>query len=362
MARWRLPNLTRLLVGPHIINGLSVAVGVLGVAILASATLGFQAGQPATLGAIAASIADTPAPWREKARTIGLGFSLALLATTATQFSLPWPAATVLVIGAVAFVGGMLSGLGRWAVALAMQVIIPMVFVLGFPRETPAEAMTIEVVFAAGGLVYIAYALAATILTDSSARRLVAAESIREFSIYLQTIASIFDPKVELAAAYGRAIRGQAALSEQLQSARALLLHQATQASASLRLSATIGILLDAFDALVASQSDVRIGPRHAAGGPAPRAGAFVPADSLLQSGSSRSRTAHDRDAKASARSSAGARRHAAGGGAPRSGFLDRTRSRRRAGRHDPPARGGARPCRLASNGCSPTRRKRRAR
>ena len=259
MARWRLPNLTRLLVGPHIINGLSVAVGVLGVAILASATLGFQAGQPATLGAIAASIADTPAPWREKARTIGLGFSLALLATTATQFSLPWPAATVLVIGAVAFVGGMLSGLGRWAVALAMQVIIPMVFVLGFPRETPAEAMTIEVVFAAGGLVYIAYALAATILTDSSARRLVAAESIREFSIYLQTIASIFDPKVELAAAYGRAIRGQAALSEQLQSARALLLHQATQASASLRLSATIGILLDAFDALVASQSDVRL-------------------------------------------------------------------------------------------------------
>jgi len=257
MARWRLPNFARLLIGPHVINGLTVAIGVMLIAVVASFALGFAEGQPVTLGAIAASISDFPAPWREKAKTIGLGFGLALVATTATQLSLPWPAATVLVIGVTAFVGGMLTGLGRWALALGMQVIIPVVFVLGFPRETRPMAMEIEGLFAVGGLVYIAYALAATVLTDTSARRLVAAESIREFSIYLKTVANIFDPKVEIAAAYGAAIRGQSALAEQLQTARPLLLHQATRAEPSLRLSATIGILLDGFDALVASQCDV---------------------------------------------------------------------------------------------------------
>ena len=257
MARWRPPNLTRLLLGPHIVNGLSVAIGVLAIAVLASLFLGFQEGQPVTLGAISASISDIPAPWRDKARTIGLGFALAALATTLMQFSLPWPAATVLVVGAIAFAGGMITGLGRWALALGMQVIIPMVFVLGFPRETRPMAISIEGLFILGGVVYFGYALLATIVTDRSARRLVAAESIREFSIYLKTIASIFDPKIELAAAYGAAIRGQSALADQMISARALLLDQATHAAASVRLSATIAIQLDAFDALVASQSDV---------------------------------------------------------------------------------------------------------
>ncbi len=259
MARFRLPNLTRLLIGPHIVNGLTVSIGVLLIAVVASFTLGFAEGQPVTLGAIAASISDLPAPWREKAKTIGLGFGLALVVTTATQLSLPWPASTVAVIGVTAFTGGMLTGLGRWALALGMQVIIPMVFVLGFPKETRPMAMQIEALFAVGGLIYFVYALAATVLTDTSARRLVAAESIREFSIYLKTIARVFDPKVELAAAYGAAIRGQSALAEQLQTARPLLLHQAMRAGPSLRLSATIGILLDGFDALVASQCDVAV-------------------------------------------------------------------------------------------------------
>ena len=55
MPRWpRPPNLLRLLVGQHIINGLSVGVGVVAVALVGSAIFGFAAGQPATLGAISA--------------------------------------------------------------------------------------------------------------------------------------------------------------------------------------------------------------------------------------------------------------------------------------------------------------------
>ena len=260
MPRWpRPPNLVRLFVGQHIINGASVGLGVLAVALVASAIFGFAAGQPATLGAISASISDLPAPWREKARTLGFGFALALLSTIAIQLALPWPVAAIVMIGVISFVGGLVTGLGRWAVAVGMQTVIPMVFILGFPRETFPVAVRIELMFAGGGLAYIVFALLATVFTDASARRLVASEAIREFSIYMRAVAGVFDPDRELGAAYGVTIRQQSALSEQLQAARALLLDHTGKRGERLRLAASIGILLDALDALVASQCDVEL-------------------------------------------------------------------------------------------------------
>ena len=213
--RPRPQNLTRLFVGQHIINGASVGLGVVAVALVASELFGFVASQPATLGAISASISDLPAPWREKARTLLFGFGLAMLSTIAMQLTLPWPVAALLMIGIISFVGGLVTGLGRWAVAVGMQAVIPMVFILGFPRETFPAAVRIEMLLAAGGVAYVAIALLATVFTDASARRMVASETIREFSIYLRAVAGIFDPDRDLAAAYGATIRQQSALAEQ---------------------------------------------------------------------------------------------------------------------------------------------------
>ncbi len=88
---------------------------------------------------------------------------------------------------------------------------------------------------------------------------MVASETIREFSIYLRAVAGIFDPDQDLAAAYGATIRQQSALSDQLQSARALLLDRPGTMGERMRLSASIGILLDALDALIAAQCDVEL-------------------------------------------------------------------------------------------------------
>jgi uncharacterized membrane protein YccC len=140
-----------------------------------------------------------------------------------------------------------------------MQAVIPMVFVLGFPRESFSGALRVELMLAAGGVAYIALALMATVFTDANARRLVASESIREFANYLRAVAAIYDPETDLEQAYGAAIREQAAISEQLQSARALLLDRPQGNRERLRLAATIGVLLDGFDALVAAQCDVAL-------------------------------------------------------------------------------------------------------
>jgi uncharacterized membrane protein YccC len=260
MPRWpRPPNLLRLFVGQHIINGVSVGLGVVAVALVSATIFGFAAGQAATLGAISASISDLPAPWREKARTLVFGFALAMVSTIAMQLALPWPVAALLMIGIISFVGGLVTGLGRWAVAVGMQAAIPMVFILGFPRETYPAAIHTEMLFAGGGVAYIVIALLATVFTDPSARRMVASETIREFSIYLRAVAGVFDPDQDLQAAYGAVIRQQSALSDQLQSARALLLVRAGKMGERMRLAASIGILLDALDALVAAQCDVEL-------------------------------------------------------------------------------------------------------
>ena len=81
-----LPAVLKLFVGQHIVNGLSVAVSVMAAPALASAALGFAAGQPATLGAVSASLSDFPAPWRAKARMLLVGFGLALVSTSTVLF------------------------------------------------------------------------------------------------------------------------------------------------------------------------------------------------------------------------------------------------------------------------------------
>ena len=60
----------------------------------------------------------------------------------AIQFSLPWPVAALIMIGVISFIGGLVTGLGRWAVAVGMQAVIPIVFILGFPRETFPAAVS----------------------------------------------------------------------------------------------------------------------------------------------------------------------------------------------------------------------------
>src|SRR5258708_12543668 len=99
--------------------------------------------------------------------------------------------------------------------------------------------------FDGGGVAYIAIALLATVFTDASARRMVASETIREFSIYLRAVAGVFDPDQNLAAAYGAVIRQQSAVSDQLQSARSLLLHRPGKKGDPMRPPAPTALLFD---------------------------------------------------------------------------------------------------------------------
>jgi uncharacterized membrane protein YccC len=265
MPAWhRSPIFLKLFVGQHILNGASVAAIVVVVTVSASLIFGFDAGQPATLGAVAASIGDFPAPLANKRVTLSVGFVLALLSTISIQLVTASSAALIVDVGATAFIAGILTGYGRWALALSMQMLIPMVFVLGLPPTNFAGALRNEGLLAGGGVVYIVIALLITAITDAGGRRLMASECIRELANYLRAIAGFYDEDIDIAQTYGAVIRQQAALSDQTQSARALLLDAPYSSPARTRLAASIGILMDALDTLVAthpSLDDLRRSP-----------------------------------------------------------------------------------------------------
>src|SRR6185437_15543962 len=258
MNRWtRSPKLLKLFVGQHVANGLGVAAGVMIVALTATAWLGFLAGFAFTLGAIAASIGDFPAPLRDKAKSMSAGFALALIATTLALAAARWPALEIATIGLVSFAGGLITGYGRWAIATSMQILIAMVLGLGYPPMDFSGVLKISASMGVGGAGYIAISLVISRAIAASDRRMMTSESLREFAAYLFVYARFADPETDLAAVYGRVIRHQAALSEQLQSARALLLEKPRATKERVRLAASIGVILDALDALVAAQCDL---------------------------------------------------------------------------------------------------------
>ncbi|WP_158813745.1 FUSC family membrane protein [Methylocapsa sp. S129] len=258
MRQWlRSPTLLKLLVGQHILNGISVAAGVMAVSLISSALFGFAAGQPATLGAISASISDQPAPLRRKALLMAVGFGIAIFSTLSIQLIAGFPWALIPAIAVIAFLAGLVTGYGRWALALSMQALVPMVFVLGLPPTSFAGALRNEAVLIGGGLAYIAIALLLTAITDAGGRRMMASEALREFSAYLRRVAAFYNPTIDLPEVYGAVIRQQAALSDQMQAARTLLLERPRASRERLRLAATIGILLDTLDALVAAHIEL---------------------------------------------------------------------------------------------------------
>ena len=190
MRRWpRSSTLLKYFVGQHVLNGLTVAACVMAMALLGSAILGLAPGQIAALGAISASISDFPAPLRVKARRLLTGFGFALLSTAAIQIALDIPYASVPAIGLIGFAAGMITGYGRWALALSMQTLIPLVFVLGLPHEGPWASARAEALLALGGFGYIGLALLATRIADPAGRRLMASEAFRGFSDYLRAFA-----------------------------------------------------------------------------------------------------------------------------------------------------------------------------
>jgi len=248
-------TLLRLGIGQHLLNGLTVGLGVGAVTILFAQAFGFADGMAAGTGAICVSLADIPNPLASKFKILPLSWVLACLSSALIAVTIGHPAMQGLIVVLVSALAGLLVGYGRWALPVSVLTMLSLVFTLGAPITTLEEAIRHEELFAGGGLFYLLIAFAATRLTEASSRRIAVAECLREFALYLRAIANFYDRDVNLTEVYRRVIEQQAALADHLQAARQqVFLGRRTDAAK--RLAAVIVVQLDALDTVVSAHAD----------------------------------------------------------------------------------------------------------
>jgi hypothetical protein len=244
----------------HIENGLSVAVGVGLTGLLAGWVLGFNAAIAAATGAVCVSISDQPDPLRLKPWILGWALAIAVTFTALTgftQFLLP-PYGLVALVVLTGLWTGLISAYGKRALILSMTGVLTFVYAMGRHFQTVGDTILYLELFTGGALLYALYDGLFALLLDDRARRLLLAEAMRGFAIYLRAKAALYNPDTEGPAALRRLIDAHAALIDRLQAARDAIFSRRDQVIQKKRIDSLIA-LLDAFETMLSSDADFEL-------------------------------------------------------------------------------------------------------
>jgi uncharacterized membrane protein YccC len=230
-----LPTITvraalRIALSPHVTIGLSAAFGLLLISAAMHLWLGAAAAAAATVGVIVAIPPDQPAPQRGKfwqllpAALLGTPLFFAVQVLHAEPLRL---SALLVPVTFIAFLG---AAWGKRGLPIAMSIMFAMVFSMAAPPSGDGQsALVTSLHFALGAGAYVLYATLANAALNARYRVLMLADTLFAVAALMRTQALQFDASPDDDAVTARPVTGrllaqQAALAEQLQSARDLLL------------------------------------------------------------------------------------------------------------------------------------------
>lgn len=250
----------RIALSAYVANGLVAASGLLLVSALVHLLLGAAAGAAATVGVIVVTPPDQPAPRRGKFANFLPALLIAtplFCATGLLRHSTP--ELTALLIGAtfIAFLG---AAWGKRGIPTSMSVMFAMIFALASPAAAgPEQVLQETMAFALGAFLYILWGTALNALLNGRYRVLAVADSLRTVATLMRAQGLHFTMEQEAqqrTALAGRLMKQQAALADQLQSARNLLL-ETPDTPRRMRYAAMLLQVLDMRDHLVACALDL---------------------------------------------------------------------------------------------------------
>lgn len=261
----------RIALSSYATNGLSAALGLLAISSLVDLTLGPVAAAAATVGVIVVTPADQVAPKHGKfthllpAALIGTPLFLAVLLMHRSPGPL-WLLLTVATF--LAFLG---AAWGKRGLPVSMSVMFAMIFSLAAPAPSGLDnALAQTGWFALGAGLYLVWGTAANALLNARYRTLVLVDSLFAVAALMRTQAQHFaapHATEERQLLVGRLMKEQAALADQLQSARNVLL-ESPRTPRRQQLAGMLLQVLEMRDHLVASALDldaVHALPRHQA-------------------------------------------------------------------------------------------------
>jgi len=250
----------------YITNGLSVALGLFLISGGVHLVMGTLASSTAAVGVLVAAPPDLYGPRRGKfwqmlpAPLIGLPlfFAVQLLHASPLQLGLLMVPATFLAFLAMAW--------GKRGIPIAISVMFSMIFSMAAPTPTDmAEAIERTLHFGLGAGLYVVYATLANLALNARYRVQVIADVLLSLAALMRTQARQFMPKNDSddirevpPSLMGQLLRQQAALADQLQATRDIVL-ESPRTPRRQRLAAMLLTVLEVRDQLLASELDLDV-------------------------------------------------------------------------------------------------------
>jgi hypothetical protein len=270
----RLRAALRIVLSHYVASGLTVALGLLFISGGMHFWLGTIAASAAATGVIVTAPPDLPGPRRGKflqmlpAPLIGLPlfFAVQLLHTAPIRLGLLLVPAT--------FMAFLLMAWGKRGIPIAIAVMFSMIFSMATPAPASmADALERTWHFGIGAGLYVVWATLANLVLNGRFRTQSVADVLYSLAALMRTEASQFLPQDETrdvrdtpAPLLGQLLREQAALADQLQATRDIVL-ESPRTPRRQRLAAMLVIVLEMRDQLLASELDLdtlRAHPSHA--------------------------------------------------------------------------------------------------
>jgi uncharacterized membrane protein YccC len=264
----------RIALSHYVASGLTVALGLLLISGGIHFWLGTIAASAAATGVIVTAPPDLPGPRRGKflqmlpAPLIGLPlfFAVQLLHTAPIRLGLLLVPAT--------FMAFLLMAWGKRGIPIAIAVMFSMIFSMATPVPTGmADALERTWHFGLGAGLYVVWATLANLALNGRFRTQSMADVLYSLAALMRTEAGQFLPQDETrdvrdtpAPVLGQLLREQAALADQLQATRDIVL-ESPRTPRRQRLAAMLVIVLEMRDQLLASELDLdtlRAHPSHA--------------------------------------------------------------------------------------------------
>lgn len=265
----------RVLLSYYVANGLSVAFGLLLISGGVHLALNGLAASAAGVGVIVSAPPDLPGPRRGKfwqmvpSPLVGLPlfFLVQLLHSAPLRLGLLLVPATFLAFVAMAW--------GKRGIPIAIAIMFSMIFSMATPAPTGMhEAVERTLYFGLGAGLYVVYALLANHALNGRYRVQAMADLLFSLAALMRTEARQFTPRDDAgdvrevpAPLLGQLLREQAALADQLQATRDIVL-ESPRTPRRQRLAGMLVTVLELRDMLLASELDLdalKSHPGHAA-------------------------------------------------------------------------------------------------
>ncbi|HYP83968.1 FUSC family protein [Variovorax sp.] len=263
----------RVAMSHYVANGISVALGLALITAAAHLLLGTAAGAAVSVGVIVATPPDLAAPRRGKFRQMLPAPLIGLPLFFAVQMLHSRPLALGLLLVPATFLAFLGMAWGKRGIPIAIAVMFSMIFAMATPPPASAQqAMWTTLYFGLGGMLYVLWATIVNAALNARYRVQLMADVLLSVAALMRTQARQFDAPDDTddvrelqAPVLGQLLRDQAALTDQLQAARDIVL-ESPRTERRQRLAAMLMVALEMRDHLVASELDLEALRVHPAG------------------------------------------------------------------------------------------------